>query len=103
VMSMLRITTQARTDSLSLRLEGSLKGPWVDELAKAWSALAKTRNGMTITVDLRSVTFVDPTGLDLLLRIQQEGAVLENASAFVKHILEPGLEQSQNLEKRSKK
>jgi hypothetical protein len=58
---------------------------------------------MTISVDLHSVSFVDPAGLDLLLRIQQEGAVLESASAFVKHILEPGLEQSQDLEKRSKK
>jgi ABC-type transporter Mla MlaB component len=103
VKSMLRITTQTRADSLSLRLEGRLKGPWVDELAKAWSALAKTTHGMTITVDLHSVSFLDPTGCDLLLRLQQEGAVLEGASTFVNGILERKIEQSQKLGKRSKK
>jgi ABC-type transporter Mla MlaB component len=96
---MLRITTQ--TDSLSL--EGSLKGPWVDELEKAWAARAKTAHGMTMNVDLRSVSFVDSAGVDLLLRIQQEGAVLAGASAFVNRILKHNIEQSQQLEKRSKK
>jgi anti-anti-sigma factor len=98
---MLRITTQTRSDSLLLKLEGSLKGPWVDELEKAWAALAKTAHGMTISVDLRSLSFVDSAGVDLLLRIQQEGAVLEGASTFVVSILEHKIEESQNRENRS--
>ena len=88
VECMLRITTQTRTDALSLRLEGSLKGPWVNELARSWSALAATTHGITIKIDLQWVSFVDPAGLDLLIRIQREGAVLEGATAFVTRSLE---------------
>ena len=98
---MLRITNQTSADSHCLRLEGSLKGPWVDELEKAWATLAKTAHGLKKTVDLRSLSFVDSAGVDLLLRIRQEGAVLEDASAFVICILEHKIEESQNLENRS--
>jgi ABC-type transporter Mla MlaB component len=85
----LRITTQKFADSLSLKLEGSLKGPWVDELQRAWCALANMARGMTVKVDLHAVSFVDASGRDLLLRMRREGSTLEGASGFLRNILEP--------------
>jgi hypothetical protein len=94
VKRMLRITTQTRTDLVSLKLEGSLKGPWVDELATAWSVLTRTPHPATINVDLHAVNFVDERGRDLLLRIRQEGAVLKGASGFVNKLLGHEIEKS---------
>lgn len=92
---MLRITPQKLTDSVSLKLEGSVKGPWVDELREAWSALAS--KGTTINVDLHAVSFVDSNGRDLLLQMQCKGSVLNGASGFLKKLLEQRNGKSQNL------
>jgi ABC-type transporter Mla MlaB component len=92
---MLRITTQKLTDSTSLKLEGTLKGPWVDELQKAWSALAD--KGKSVNVDLHGVSFVDASGRDLLLAMQREGSVLNGASGFLRNLLEQTNGKPQNL------
>lgn len=76
------------TDSLALKLEGSVKGPWVDELQKAWSASAETLPGRPVKVDLAGVSFIDARGRDLLLRMQKAGAVLQGALPFVRQALD---------------
>ncbi len=70
----LRITIQRTSDVVLLKLEGSVKGPWVDELRKAWLASAKMADGKPMSIDLGAVGFVDARGRDLLLRMQKEGA-----------------------------
>jgi anti-anti-sigma regulatory factor len=75
-------------DSLTLKLEGSLKGPWVDELQKAWSSSTDGSSGKQVRVDLAGVSFFDPKARNLLLRMQGEGVRLEGASIFLRHLLD---------------
>lgn len=83
---MLRI---ARIDkpgtACTLRLEGRLIGPWVEELRRACEdALATT---YSVTVDLAGVSFVDRPAIPLLLSLRQRGVVLANCSGFVSAVL----------------
>lgn len=63
-------------DEATLRLEGRLAGPWVDELARCWTNLRALRGGREIRVDLDGVTFIGPAGKALLRGIHEEGALL---------------------------
>ena len=85
---MLRITIQRTSDVILLKLEGSVKGPWVDELRKAWLASAKMADGQPMSIDLGAVSFVDARGRDLLLRMRREGLVLKGPSGFLRQVLE---------------
>jgi anti-anti-sigma regulatory factor len=94
----LRITIQRTSDVVLLKLEGSVKGPWVDELRKAWLASAKMADGQPLSIDLGAVSFVDARGRDLLLRMQREGLSLKGPSGFLRQLLEganPNFEQLQ--------
>jgi anti-anti-sigma regulatory factor len=84
----LRITIQRTSDVVLLKLEGSVKGPWVDELRKAWLTSAKMAGREPVSIDLGAVSFVDARGRDLLLRMQREGGALKGASGFLRQVLE---------------
>jgi hypothetical protein len=73
---MLRITTETPRLEHTLRLEGRLAGPWVDELARTWGEVRAEHDGGSFRVDLDGVTFVSPSGKSLLRRMHQEGARL---------------------------
>jgi len=70
---MLRITTETACFEHTLRLEGRLAGPWVDELARTWGQL-RERDVGSFCVDLDGVTFVSQSGKSLLRRIHRDGA-----------------------------
>jgi hypothetical protein len=84
----LRITIQRAADVVLLKLEGSVKGPWVDELRKAWLTSAKMADGEPISIDLDAVSFIDARGRELLLRMQREGIGLKGGSGFLRQVLE---------------
>jgi anti-anti-sigma regulatory factor len=74
----------------SIKLEGSLSGPWVEELRKTCLADADSTDSTRcadITIDLSGVTFVDEEGRALLIKIRRTGAVLHGASPFVRQVL----------------
>ena len=81
---------QKASDAVVLKLEGSVKGPWVEELRKAWLTSAKMADGGPVSIDLSAVSFIDANGRDLLLRMQKEGAALNGGSSFLRHMLEDG-------------
>jgi hypothetical protein len=84
----LRITAKVNDNSLSLKLEGRLEGPWVEVLRKSWTD-ATSRDGDYRTVaDLEAVNFADPEGRKLLLTMQKEGVTLTNLSGFMREVLE---------------
>jgi anti-anti-sigma regulatory factor len=99
----LRITIQT-SDVALMKLEGSVKGPWVDELRKAWLTLAKMTGGEPMSIDLGAVSFIDTRGRNLLLRMQREGVALKGASGFLRQVLEERTTNSEPfLENRSSK
>jgi hypothetical protein len=70
---MLRITTQSTPDSVTLKLEGRLAGPWVDEARRCWHC-GGPEEKRKVHVDLRGVTYVDGEGEKLLAELYEQGA-----------------------------
>ena len=85
---MLRITTLAGQEQLTLKLEGKLSGPWVNELTKVWERVRPGLQRTPVKVDLRAVSFVDEQGKSVLTVMQQAGAELQAAGPLMTALLE---------------
>ena len=59
---MLKITTVTDAQSTTLRLEGRLAGPWVEELQRCWVSTVSAKTRHPFSVDLSAVTYVDAEG-----------------------------------------
>jgi hypothetical protein len=82
--AMLRITQVDAPDSaLTLRLEGKLRGPWVEELLRVCTPLSAS----PLRLDLAAVTYVDGPGLDLLRALLRGGITVGACSDFVAQLL----------------
>ncbi len=69
----------------TLRLEGRVIGPWVEELRRSCEeALASST---AVALDLSGVSFIDRPGIPLLQRLRDRGVVLVNCSGFVSALL----------------
>lgn len=77
---MLKITRI--TEEGTLRVEGRLIGPWVDELAQACAGPVE---GMRL--DLSGVSFVDDGGAALLRGLVARGAAVSACSGYVAALL----------------
>lgn len=84
---MLRITSEKNRDSVRLRLEGSLTGPWISELEQEWRSIESSGTVRPV-VDLTGVTFVGEDGKVLLKQMWQEGAQLIATGCCVGHLVE---------------
>ena len=81
---MLRITQVDAADRVpTLRLEGKLCGPWVEELLRVCAPSAAG----PIRLDLSAVTYVDRAGLDLLRALLRRGVMVGACSGFVAQLL----------------
>jgi len=85
---MLRITPKEQDGKLTLALEGKLAGPWVAELAKAWSGEQGRVQPRDALIDLRMVCFVDEAGRELLAALHREGCNLLGSGAYVGPLVE---------------
>lgn len=83
---MLMVTTTEKDGTLTLKLEGSLAGPWVKEFERCWALAVCTCQHPL--VDLTGVTFVDPAGKRLLQEIHTQGARLVGTGLMTKSLIE---------------
>lgn len=84
---MLKVTTTQQNQTITLKLEGKLAGPWVQEVTRVWADTAcSPRN--SYVVDLRSVTFIDSPGRELLARMSRQGAQLIAADCLTRNIVD---------------
>ena len=85
---MLKIVVVEAGNAATVRLEGKVIGPWVEEVRRACDrALAR---GAALTLDLTDVSFVDRDGAGLLRSLGRRGAMLLNGSVFVDEQLKTG-------------
>jgi ABC-type transporter Mla MlaB component len=79
---MLKISKLAPADPrVTLRLEGSIAGPWV---AEARTACERVLNeGWTLQLNLAEVDFVDARGIALLSDLRSKGVSVLECSPFV--------------------
>jgi len=69
---MLRITIQDEAQNPTIKLEGKVVGPWVEELRRSWQSFAPALGARELLLDLRGVSFVDAKGRQLLRDIYQK-------------------------------
>jgi anti-anti-sigma regulatory factor len=82
---MLRITRVNSPGTITLKLEGRLIGPWVDELeAAVGRALADAR---AVRLDLDNVSFADADGTRTLRKLVDRGVGIAACSNFVAELL----------------
>ena len=86
---MLRIHTETTPDGVTLRLEGKLVDPWIDELVRVWMGL---RPGLlantTVRIDLKAVSFVDARGRSMLAALRRLGCDLTGRGPYISAVIE---------------
>jgi ABC-type transporter Mla MlaB component len=87
---MLRIAQVDKpNDSIrTLKLEGKLLGPWVDELRRVCEELRVPPSELCL--NLSAVTFVDAAGFSLLVDLVRRGTTISECTGFVKELLSDG-------------
>ena len=83
---MLRVTVQGKQPPRMV-LEGTLAGPWVEEVRQVWQGLFQ-QNGCRLVVDLTGVSQIDWEGRLLLAAMSQEGADLQASGCYMKAMLQ---------------
>jgi anti-anti-sigma regulatory factor len=91
---MLRITVTQESNTTSMKLEGSIRGPWVGELEESWKRIAKQNGSGAIQIDLSAVSFADCSGRKVLFEMKNEGAILMGASTFLSHLIKEKTESA---------
>lgn len=92
---MLRITIHEDDESIGMKLEGRVAGPWVDELSRAWAETAKRLGKKTLSLDLRNVTFSDAGGKQALREIYaQTNAELITGTLWAQYLAEEIMKRS---------
>ena len=84
---MLKVTTTNQNQTVTLKLEGKLVGPWVQEVTRVWDDTARTPRGGYV-IDLRSVTFIDSPGKALLATMSRHGAQLIATDCLTRNIVD---------------
>jgi anti-anti-sigma regulatory factor len=79
----LKITTISDGDRITLRLDGRLVGPWVEEFRKAVEACGDA----AVTVDLSNTTFADGRGRQALADARARGARFVTAGPLMEALV----------------
>ena len=83
---MLRIVeSELPSDGVVARLEGQMRGPWVDEVRTYCERLLE--DGRVLTLDVEDVSFLDRDGVSLLRQLTARGVRLVNRSPFLAELL----------------
>jgi ABC-type transporter Mla MlaB component len=85
----LRITVDEKPETVVLKLEGRLAGPWAAELGRFWREKAPNLAQKKLSLDLREITFADAGGMRLLKDIySQTGAALLTGTPWTQYLAE---------------
>src|SRR6266699_5291353 len=83
---MLRITVKKDDSSEVWELEGKLSGEWVCELNRLWKERSP-QSGSTEVI-LKAVSYIDPSGKQLLAEMRQQGAEIKGCGCMVRAFVE---------------
>jgi len=71
---MLRITVRDMLGAITLKLEGGLSGPWLQELGECWQRTLACKDKPALRVDLSELTVIDRAGEACLANMYRHGA-----------------------------
>jgi hypothetical protein len=93
--TMLKITVQESEGAETIKLEGKIAGPWVEELNRTWHALTPSLGRKQLELDMRGVGYVDNKGRKLLREIyQQTNASFLADSPLMQYFADEAMRQS---------
>ncbi|HEV2352135.1 MAG TPA: hypothetical protein VG028_20065 [Terriglobia bacterium] len=92
---MMRITIENTSKISTLKLEGKLSGPWVDELERTWYKVTVDTPGADVLLDICGLTFVDPEGRKQLAWMYKQGARFKTSGCLGKGIVEEIIREDQ--------
>jgi len=79
---MLRIhISDAARETATIRLEGRVVGPWVDEVRRVSEGILA--HGTRLVLDLSAVAFVGQEGIELFRALRDRHVVFRNCPPFV--------------------
>jgi hypothetical protein len=87
---MLRITVvESSKIAVTLRAEGRITGPWVEELRTACS-VHTFPDEVQLSLELADISFADPAGIALLRELRSRGVGLIRTAPFLAEQLKDG-------------
>jgi len=79
----MRITVvESSTETVRLRVEGRVTGPWVDELRRTCEVQA-LEDRIQLTLDLADLSFADAKGIELLKELKNGGVILSRPASWI--------------------
>lgn len=92
---MLRITVvESSKIAVTLRVEGRITGPWVEELRTACDVHTSPHD-VQLSLDLADISFTDNNGIALLRELRGRGIALIHIAPFLAEQLRDGLSHSE--------
>jgi hypothetical protein len=82
-----RISIADTPSRRTLIVEGTLSGPWVAELGKAWKNANQNLTGRKLCIDLRNLTLVSPEGEDAIFDLMKQGASFSCCGVLTRHLV----------------
>lgn len=80
---MLRITVvESSASAVTLRVEGRIAGPWVEELRTTCS-VHTSQDPVQLYLELEDVSFADAAGIACLMELREQGVGLFRVSPFL--------------------
>ena len=68
----MRITIQDTAETVEIKLEGRVAGPWASELDRVWVETAPRAASKKLVIDLHNVTYADANGKQVLRDIYSQ-------------------------------
>jgi hypothetical protein len=88
--AMLRITVvESSKAAVTLRVEGRIMGPWVEELRTACN-VHTSPDDVQVSLELADISFADAAGIALLRELRNRGVGLIRTSPFLAEQLKDG-------------
>jgi hypothetical protein len=88
--AMLKITVvESSKIAVTLRAEGQLTGPWVEELRTACD-VHTSPNEVQLSLDLGDISFADAAGVAVLRELRSRGVALSRTTPFLAEQLKEG-------------
>jgi hypothetical protein len=87
---MLRVTVvESSQIAVTLRVEGRIAGPWVEELRTACS-VHSFPDEVQLSLELEDISYADAAGIELLKQLRNRGAGLIRTTPFLAEQLKDG-------------
>jgi anti-anti-sigma regulatory factor len=84
---MFKISTVDTRSKRTLVVEGTLIGPWVDELRTTWVGASQTPGERKLVIDLSNVTAMSRKGEDVIFDLMKEGAKFSSSDVLTRYML----------------